>query len=425
MLSDDSQGPISYELTGGSIDGFMAEPAGTGGAVGPVAPEATFSTGVNQTDILAPAFVVDALSTPLEDRIGGGDRYETAAKIALNNGDNRYVVLASGENFPDALSSGYLANRIGGGSILLTKRDSLPQATLSAMRELGTQTVFVVGGDAAVSEKVVTQLRNTPQYYPDGEATIGQGKLHVVRLAGDNRYETNKKVNEYAAAWFEGDNPVGRTHITYGESSKLTAIVATGEKFADALAAGPATKGVFDWYGNVYGNLPLVLTRSGSLDPAASSQMKNLGIEQAVVVGGEDVVKPAVASSIEGLGADVYRIAGADRYATATAVADWITADPRPTSTTAGGLGFDEDAEGWEGAYLATGEKFADALAGAPLAGGSGSPLLLTRSASLSAPTEAWLKKNAADYGWVTALGLGSAVSSATLDAANAAISAR
>jgi hypothetical protein len=182
---------------------------------------------------------------------------------------------------------------------------------------------------------------------------------------------------------------------------------------------------VFDWYGNVYGNLPLILTRSASLSSAASSQMKNLGIEQTVVVGGEDVVTKAVASSIEGLGADVYRIAGKDRYETATKVADWMTADPRPTSTTAGGLGFDEDSEGWEGAYLATGEKFADALAGAPLAGGSGSPLLLTRSSSLSAPTEAWLKKNAAEYSWVTALGLGGAVSSSTLDAANAAISAK
>jgi putative cell wall-binding protein len=423
LLSDNSQGPITYELSGGSIDAFMSSPAGTSPAVGTppngVLAASAFSTGVNQTDIEAPDFTVNAVSTPLEQRIGGGDRYETAAKIALNNGSNDYVVLASGENFPDALSSGYLANQVGGGSILLTRQASLPQPTLSAMRELGTRTVFVVGGPAAVSDAVVNQLRNTPQYYPGGQQTIGQGKLHVVRLAGANRYETNKRVNQYAAAMFEWQNPVGRTNIEFGEGSKLTALVATGEGFADALAAGPATAG--SWRGN----LPLILTRTGSLSPEASSQMRNLGIEQAVVVGGTSAVSAGVESAIEGLGADVYRLAGADRYATATAVADFLIAPVNATPSQTGGLGFDDDAEGGEKAYLATGEKYADALAGAPLAGGSGSPLLLTRTETLSAPTQAWLTKVAEDYNRVIALGLGAAVRPAVLDAANAAISAR
>jgi putative cell wall-binding protein len=466
LLRANRQGPISYTLNGGSIDGngnhsFLVTagdsleiPEGYAGngsdgkgveadsafvtagtpavADDPATPEdesvaAVPGGDVNQTDIKAPGFSVSALATSLEKRIGGGDRYETAAKIALNNGSNDYVVLASGENFPDALSSGYLANQIGGGSILLTRQASIPQPTLSAMRELGTRTVFVVGGPAAISEKVANQLRNTPQYYEGGRETIGQGKLHVVRLAGDNRYETNKKVNEYAAAMFQQANPVGRTNIEFGEASKLTALVATGEGFADALAAGPATAG------SSRGNLPLILTRGASLSPEAGSQMKSLGIEQAVVVGGEDVVTPGVASAIAGLGADIHRIAGADRYATAAAVADWIIAPEDATPSTDGGLGFDEYCDFWndsyedceQGAYLATGEKYADALAGAPLAGGSGSPLLLTRSNSLSAPTEAWLKKVAADYNRVVALGLGAAVSPAVLDAANAAVSAK
>jgi putative cell wall-binding protein len=439
LVSDNSKGPISYVLTGGSIDGdtdgdrvsesndaFLVT-AGQSGAIGDAPPngvlaDAAFSPNVNQDDIVAPVpFSVDTISTALEMRIGGGDRYETAAKIALNNGANEYVVLASGENFPDALSSGYLANQVGGGSILLTRQASLPQPTLSAMRELGTKTVFVVGGPSAVSDAVVKQLRNTPQYYPGGEQTIGQGKLHVVRLAGANRYETNKKVNEYAAAMFQYGNPVGRTNIEFGESSKLTALVATGEGYADALAAGPATSGAWSWDDDaVYGNLPLILTRTATLDSAARSQMQNLGIEQAVVVGGPSAVSATVETAIEGLGADVKRIAGANRYETATKLADFVTTPAQPTPTREGGLGFDDWSE-WDTAYLATGEKYADALAGAPLAGNNGSPLLLTRSATLSPETQTWLRAHT-DYDAVIALGLGSAVAPAVLDAANAAI---
>jgi putative cell wall-binding protein len=429
ILNTTTQGPITYTLSGGSIDGnsdhsFLVQAgdsleipqgyAGDGSDGQGVEADSAFVTAgdVNQTDIQAPGFSVAAVATPTEKRIGGGDRYETAAKIALNNGSNNFVVLASGQNFPDALSSNYLAQQTGGGSILLTRTNSLPQATLSAMRQLGTTTVYVVGGPAAVSDKVVNQLKNTPQYYPGGEATMGQGKLEVIRLAGANRYETNKKANEFAAALFEWANPVGRTNLTYGESSKLTALLATGQDYADALALGPATDGTFR------GNLPLILTQGNALSATAKAQLSNFGIEQVVIGGGTSAVSSAVESELTGMGIKVLRLAGADRYETATKVADFELLPDTATPTSAGGLGFDDS---W--VYLATGEKYADALAGGPLAGGNGSPIVLTRTAALTPVTQAWLAGHKAQYSTVVALGLGAAVSEAALDAANAAIS--
>lgn len=294
--------------------------------------------------------------------------------------------------------------------------------------------MYVIGGSGAINESVLTKLRATPQYYPGGHETVGQGKLQVIRLGGADRYATNKVVNEYAAALFEFANPVGRTSITFGESSKLTALVATGEDFPDALAAGPATSGAFELIFDgtaVNGGLPLILTRSGSLSPAASSEMNDLGIEQAVILGGTGAVSSSVQASIAGLPAATYRIGGANRYETAAMTADFETADVAPTATTDGGLGFDAipcvaaidgNGGGCQRAYLATGLDFADALAGAPLAGGSGSPILLTNPTTLSTPTQVWLSAHAADYSSVVALGLGGAVSNAVLNAANAAI---
>jgi putative cell wall-binding protein len=425
LLATNTKGPITYTLSGGSVNGsanaFMVTAGasaaipfgfvGTSGVEGVVADSAFAALGgVNQTDIAAPPLEVSSAATPIVGRIGGSDRYATAAKIAAQNGPNNFIVLASGENFPDALSSGYLAHQLAGGSILLTQQNSLPAVSADEMRLLGTRTVVIVGGTDAISAGVEAQLRATPQYYPGGLKTIGQGLLQVIRLGGADRYATNMLANEYASAY--NGNIVGRTAITFGQASKLTALVATGDNYPDALSAGPATNGV----GGPYG-LPLILTNTSSLNPAASSQLNDLGIEQAVIIGGTVAVSSGVSTSITGMGVAVDRLAGADRYATATAVADFETAPVVPTPTVSGGLGFTGQT-----AFLATGLNFADALAGAPLAGGSESPILLTNPTTLSSATQAWLLAHAADYQQVVAFGLAEAVSNSALAAANAAI---
>ena len=137
-----------------------------------------------------------------------------------------------------------------------------------------------------------------------------------------------------------------------------------------------------------------------------------------MIVGGTSAVSSGVASSISGLGvAAIDRIAGANRYGTATALADFETAPVVPTATTSGGLGFNGVL-----AYLSTGWNFADALAGAPLAGGGNSPILLTDPVTLSPETQTWLVTNASSYQQVVAFGLAGAVSNQALAAANAAI---
>jgi putative cell wall-binding protein len=426
LLSDNLKGPIDYTLSGGSIDGFLAT-AGTSPAipagfvppavsgVGGVFADSAFGPTVNQTDIAAPALTINAVSTPVAGRIGGIDRYQTAEKIALTNGQNSTAVLASGENFPDALSSAYLANQFGA-SILLTHAVTLPASTIEGLRLLGTKTVYLIGGTGAISAGVEAQLLATPQYEPGGTVTVGQGKLQVIRLGGLDRYETNKIVNLRAAAVTTFPNPVDRTSITFGQASKLTALVATGEDFPDALAGGPATSGPRYGEGNGAG-LPLILTKTASLTPTASSQMTALGIQQAVILGGTGAVSSSVETSISGMGVAIDRIGGANRYETATMLADFEIAPVSPTATTTGGLGFSANH-----AYLATGLVFADALAGGPLAGGEGAPILLTNPTTLSGPTQTWLVAHAAQYDYVTALGLGAAVSQPVLDAANVAL---
>jgi putative cell wall-binding protein len=391
LLSSSTNTTITYTLSGGSVDDAVA--------VDPTA---------NQTDIESPGLPkATGTSVTADNRISGADRYATAAQIALRNGGGGTVVLASGVSFPDALSAGFLSQRLGGVSVLLTQPNALPSATESALRQLDTTRVYVIGGTSAISAGVFDAVKAITE----DNANIFQTPL-VTRLSGADRYATNKAVN--TAASNIGSSGIGTTTITFGQASKKTAIMATGENFADALAATPATAGA----GN--GALPLILTQSATLSQAAKDQLNAFDIKQVVIAGGTTAVSSSVESSLTGMGIAVKRIAGATRYETATALAAFEMDDPTPTGASdEGGLGFTPFTDE---AFLATGEAFADALAGGPLAANLESPILLTTGSSLQSATQAFLEAHNADFDTVTALGGPVAIANAVVQAANTAV---
>ena len=88
-------------------------------------------------------------------RVSGGDRYQTAAeisKVTWEAGEAVEVVLASGTSFPDALAWG--SSSLGGGPLLLTERDRLPEVTRAELARLRPCQVIVLGGTSAVSDAV-------------------------------------------------------------------------------------------------------------------------------------------------------------------------------------------------------------------------------------------------------------------------------
>jgi putative cell wall-binding protein len=287
-------------------------------------------------------------------RFSGADRYGTAVDVSKHSYTTATdAVIASGEGYADALAASYVAGQVAAPILLVTKSE-VPSITATELSGLGVKNVWLVGGTNAISSGVESQL---------------SAKYTVKRLAGADRYETAK------AAATQTTGTVG----TY--KSDKTAIVASGENYPDALAGGALA------YGK---KLPLLLTAKDSLPPATSQALTSLGIKRVLLLGGSGAVADTVAAAIAATngGITVERVGGANRADTAAKVGELAL----------GGLGF-KNTE----VVVASGNGFADALAGATYAGKNLFPILLM--GSVPPETAAFVKNHNSTIAIVTALG--------------------
>lgn len=321
------------------------------------------------------------------DRFGGSDRFTTAQILFEDmfgcGADN--VIIARADQYPDALAASYLAGASGTG-ILLTNTNSVPAATLNALRSEGVDNVYLMGGTQAISTAVENQLDNRQAYNDCGGSARTNGfgapiTLNVERIGGVDRYETAQLISEFPGLSNAGFADVNGD-ADCGETAK-TAIVTSGENFPDALAAGPlAYSGDDNCAG---GELPLLLSRTSSVPSATLGALNNLGITNVILVGGTAAVSDAAAAQMTAAGYNVRRIAGVNRQATAVALATAMMNE----------WSYDDD-----DVNIARGDDFADALTGGPYSGSEGDVIVLTGSpTSLSSETSSMFSNWETLYG--------------------------
>lgn len=223
----------------------------------------------------------------LTQRFSGADRYAVGAAVAASIAPaaTSVVVAAGDSSMVDAAVSGPLAGTLGA-PLLLTRRGSLPPPTVAELNRRGSTvtTAYVVGGTGVVSDAVVSSLR-------------ARG-LTVVRVAGSDRYGTSEAVAKQIAA---------RRTVT-------GIVVAGGDGLPDALGASGAATATKE---------PILLSPASGLAAATRRALDATGATHARVVGGTSVVGAAVVSELASRGMVVNRLAGADRYASSRAVADF------------------------------------------------------------------------------------------------------
>lgn len=187
------------------------------------------------------------------ERISGTDRYETSEKvarkvmtIAKNSGK---AVVASGEDFPDALTAGAFASREGY-PILLVRKNDIPNQIKRALTDLGIKETYIAGGYKMVSKSVESNIPKA-----------------IERLAGKNRYETSIEI---AKSKFKNSTET---------------FVASGEGFADALVISPIA-GKY--------NASVLLVNKTDNNDKVKDYISNFGIDRITGVGGESSIPEKV-----------------------------------------------------------------------------------------------------------------------------------
>ena len=100
---------------------------------------------------------IKKISNATVNRMGGADRYETSILLAKYSGAKEVVVVASGENFADALVAAPFSAKQNG-AILLTNKEKLGQKAEQFIKDTKFNKSYVIGGGKSVSEDVINQL---------------------------------------------------------------------------------------------------------------------------------------------------------------------------------------------------------------------------------------------------------------------------
>ncbi|MDQ0859701.1 cell wall-binding repeat-containing protein [Bacillus sp. V2I10] len=278
---------------------------------------------------------VSAAETAPTYRYAGEDRFKTSVALADEWVESDVAVLATGRNYPDALSATPLAAKHGA-PLLLTDKNSVPSSVITKLKELGVTKVYLIGGTGVISTAVDTQLKNA-------------GVKTVTRIAGTDRYDTSVKVAKEVGL----------------ETGTL--VVASGENYPDALSIAPFA-GIIQ--------SPILLTRSTDLPGVVKNYVKAADADFAIIAGGSAVVSEKATETLP----ETIRLGGSNRYATNTQIVDFAVES---------GI-YDMDSP-----FIATGTNFPDALSASALAADWFNGVILTDPNEPKATTKQTIQKYA------------------------------
>lgn len=209
---------------------------------------------VDQLEDLVPGATVE--------RVAGPDRYATSRALAeygFSDTGAEFAYIATGVNFPDALSAAAVGGASGYPVILVYGPGNVVDTpTRQLIADLDVDFLIIAGGTATVSTGLETALDGLP------------GIINVDRLAGADRYQTSVLTNQ-----------------PYNSKPADKVYLAVGTGFADALsgAALAARDGA-----------PLFVVPGPCVPAAVRQQIYTMSTQEVVLLGGTAVLGTPVES---------------------------------------------------------------------------------------------------------------------------------
>ena len=215
------------------------------------------------------------------------------------------VVVANGWSPADVGVASVMAARTGSAVVTYTAGDELSPETSMLLREVLPAEVIIVGGLAAVSRDVRTQIR------------AASGDSGITRIAGADR----------------ADTAAGAARQILGspsESGRVTLIVANGWSPPDIGAATALA--------SRSGRSAVLYTQRDRLPEQSAALLRDYRVARVIVIGGTAAISTSVADAIAAATGDasISRLTGADRLDTAAQAARRVLGNPAaaPDGTT-------------------------------------------------------------------------------------------
>lgn len=285
--------------------------------------------------IVGTSSIVYAKSDYNVKRIYGSTRYETSLNISneFSSGQVENVILASGNDFPDALAGSVLSKKLNAPILLVDKTINSSQDSINYIKKHlnNSGTIYILGGEASVNSEYENYLKSI-------------GYDNIERLGGANRFDTNRIIVD-----------------AIGVKKGTPVILANGTGFADALSISSiaAIKGY-----------PILMTNSNNLPKETEAAIKEIEPSKVYIIGGQGSVDDSIADKVKVTTpslstGDIIRIAGSNRYETSLNICKYFNLN---SSTAA----------------IASGENFPDALSGSALAAELNAPIILSDGIDIS-----------------------------------------
>ncbi len=260
-------------------------------------------------------------------RLSGKDRYETSRIIAANvraaiddYKDFDAVFVATGKNYPDALSGAFLANYLNAPLLMIDSKSSADVVEFINGNLAPGGDVYILGGEGVVPTSWLNGL---------------DASFVLNRLYGKDRYGTNLEILH--------------KYVDITEYPSQEFLVCTAKNFADSLSCSALS-------------MPMLLV-GDSLKADQKAFLDSLNNPYFYIIGGTGAVTETVESELANYGTVAKRISGKNRYETSVLIAQYFNPGYYFTAN----------------CVLATGTNFPDGLSAGPLAYHVGAPLLLVK----------------------------------------------
>ncbi|KLU64437.1 N-acetylmuramoyl-L-alanine amidase LytC precursor [Desulfosporosinus acididurans] len=186
-------------------------------------------------------------------RLAGQSRVDTALAIAKANytGKLSNVILATADNYPDALAGSVLAYKLNAPILLMGSSDADQEKVLDYMKSNLDPTGTVLGGTAVVSSNM------------EGKVTAS-GFANITRLGGTDRYETSVKIADQLKV-----------------KTGTPLVIAYGENYPDALSISSIAAEM---------QYPILLVQKDGLSDVVKNEIAAIKPSKVYIIGGEGVI---------------------------------------------------------------------------------------------------------------------------------------